>query len=173
MYLNRIKNKLTPDMRSSVVQSLAMSHINYCIKIWGTAGITQIKRMQKLQNFAAKIVNAKARKYDRATPIIKDLKWLKVKESFCFDICTFIYKILKGHLPRRLLSLATVREVSLARTRQQHNLVIPRSSTVAGERNLAVRGPKLWNDIPQIIKSSSSLYTFKKELKSYFLSLQD
>ena len=173
MYLNRIKNKLTPEMRSSVVQSLALSHIYYCIKIWGTAGITQIQRMQKLQNFAAKIVNANARKFDHATPIINNLQWLKVKQKFCFEVCTFVYKILEGNLPRWLLALATVGDVGMVRTRQQHNLMIPRSNTITGERNLAVKGPKLWNDIPQVIKSSSSCYTFKKKIKAHLLSLQD
>ena len=135
--------------------------------------MTQIQRMQKLQNFAAKIVNANARKYDHATPIINNLQWLKVNQKFCFEVCTFIYKILEGHLPRWLLALATVGDVGMVRTRQQHNLMIPRSHTVTGERNLAVRGPKLWNNIPQMIKSSSSIFTFKKKLKAYLLSSQD
>ena len=173
MYLNRIKYKLTPEMRSSVVQSLALSHINYCIKIWGTAGITQIKRMQKLQNFAAKIVEGNSRKYDHATPIINNLQWLKVKQKFIFEVCTFIYKILNDHLPRGLLALATVGDVGLVQTRQQHNLVIPRTSTVTGERNLAVKGPKLWNDLPLTIKNAPSLYTFKRNLREYILSSQE
>merc|ERR1712105_326968 len=121
--------------------------------------------MQKLQNFAAKIVEGNSRKYDHATPIINNLQWLKVKQKFIFEVCTFIYKILNDHLSRGLLALATVRDVGLVQTRQQHNLVIPRTSTVTGERNLAVKGPKLWNDLPLTIKNAPSLYTFKRNLR--------
>ena len=80
MFLNRLKNKLTPEVRCTIVQSLVLSHINYCIKVWGTTGITQIQRMQKIMNFAAKIAVGNGRKYDRATPFIQKLQWLKVKE---------------------------------------------------------------------------------------------
>ena len=173
MYLNRIKNKLTLEMRTSIVQSLALSHINYCIKIWGTAGITQLQRIQKLQNFAAKIVMGNARKYDHATPIINSLQWLKVKQKLLFEISIFIYKILNGHLPGWLLALTTVGEISLVQTRQQHKLIVPRTTTITGERNLAIRGPKLWNDLPQEIKSAPSFFTFKKKLKEHFLGSQE
>ena len=173
MYLNRIKNKLTPEMRNSVVQSLALSHINYCIGIWGSTGVTQIQRIQKLQNFAAKIVMGNARKYDHATPIINNLQWLKVKQKFLFEVGIFMYKILKGHLPGWLLDLATVGDVSLVQTRQRHNLIVPRTNTITGERSLAIRGPKLWNDLPQTLKSAPTIYTFKKKLKDYYFSSQE
>ena len=172
MYLNRIKCKLTQEMRGTVVQSLALSHINYCNKIWGTAGITQLERMQKLQNFAAKIVVGNARKYDHATPLINNLKWLKIKQKLLYDVGIFVYKYLIGRLPEWILTLTMVGNVNPFQTRQQHNLLVPRTATLTGERDMAVRAPKLWNQIPQDIKETSSIHTFKKKLKEYYLRTQ-
>ena len=36
-----------------------------------------------------------------------------------------------------------------------------------GERSFAFAAPKLWNSIPEHIKSASSLTTFKTALKTY------
>ena len=68
MYINRIKHNFDKETRILVVQALALSMLNYCSTIWGSANITQIKRIQKLQNFAAKIACGGGRKYDHATP---------------------------------------------------------------------------------------------------------
>ncbi|KAK7084119.1 hypothetical protein SK128_004710 [Halocaridina rubra] len=32
-----------------------MSLINYCLKVWGCTNKTQLQRIQKLQNFAARV----------------------------------------------------------------------------------------------------------------------
>ena len=132
IYLNRIKNNLTPEMRKTVVQSLALSHINYCCKVWGMTGITQMHRMQKLQNFAAKIVIGNGRKYDRATPIINKLQWLKVKQKCHLETCVFTYKIINGHLPEWLLHLTRIRNENTIRTRQQDDFIVPRTNTLTG-----------------------------------------
>ena len=56
IYLNRIKNQVTSDVRVTLVQALALSYLNYCPNVWGTTSKTQLQRIQKLQNFAAKVV---------------------------------------------------------------------------------------------------------------------
>ena len=36
-----------------------------------------------------------------------------------------------------------------------------------GDRAFSVSAPKLWNDVPEIIKCSVDLHTFKRYLKTY------
>jgi len=84
----KIKENFDKSTRIEVVETLVLSLINYCSRIWGSTNKTQIKRVQKLQNFAAKVAHGNSRKYDYATPIINELKWLKVEQK-CFNyICT-------------------------------------------------------------------------------------
>ena len=48
------------------------------------------------------------------------------------------------------------------------NLAIPRSKLKSyGDRAFSVCAPKLWNDIPEIIKCSVNLKTFNSNLKTY------
>ncbi len=56
-----------------VIQSLILSQIAYGIYIWGTANSTQIGRVQKTQNFAAKVALGRTAKHDHVTPYFKEL----------------------------------------------------------------------------------------------------
>ena len=53
--LNRINDRLDCDTRLIAVQSLALSIINYCLKVWGMTTKEQLDRVQKVQNFAARV----------------------------------------------------------------------------------------------------------------------
>ena len=83
IYLNRMKNNFPPATRTLVVQTLALSIIGYCSKIWGVANTTQVHRVQKLQNFAARIAISNVSKRDHVAPHINNLSWLKIKEQMC------------------------------------------------------------------------------------------
>jgi len=169
IFLNHIKDKIDKETRVLIVQSLALGIINYCCKIWGSACKTQLHRVQKLQNFAAKIATGNGKKYDRATPHINLLKWLKIEQKYLFDICIMIYKTINKETPTWLLSFPTVGEVIQVATRQSNDLFVPRTRTDSGKRQLAIRGPTLWNNLPNVIKESNNLNLFKCKLKEYFL----
>ena len=167
IYLNRIKNCNDRNTRVIIVQALALSIINYCSRIWGCANKTQIQRVQKLQNFAAKVALGKGKKYDRATPYINQLKWLKIEQKNNFDMCILMYKIVNHMIPNTLFPMITVGETHQMHTRQISNLYIPRTRTDMGKRQLLIRGPSLWNMLPNDIRESVGLYSFKHKLKEH------
>ena len=172
IFLNRIKDSIPPTTRTQVVETLALSIVNYCLKIWGTANRAQLQKVQMLQNFAARIAVGNVRKYEHITPHINKLKWLKTSNKCIFDTCIYIFKLLNHQLPAWLLSLPRVREMIFRNTRQRNNLFVPPTRTMAGEREMGVRGPKLWNSLPDSVKSSTSIYSFKRSLKTYLLASQ-
>ncbi len=97
MYINRISKCFDRPTRVLVTQSLALSTIYYCIQVCGSTNETLLCKVQKLQNFAAKVAVGGARKYDRASPFLKEIKWLRVKEKHSFDICVTMYKTLRRY----------------------------------------------------------------------------
>ncbi len=143
MHIHRISLNFEKRMRTIVVQSLVLSLINYCIRIWGRTNATLLNNVQKLQNFAAKVAVGGARKYDHISPIIEELKWVKIKEKHVFDMCTTMLKTTHGSYPEWLLSFKTVIEATGSITRQNNDLYVPRTRTDSGARSLAVLGPKL------------------------------
>ena len=99
IYLNRIKESFEPSTRKIVVQSLALSFINYCLKVWGAASDTQLHRVQKLVNFAARVAVGNVRKYDHISPHLKKLEWPKIKDQYALEICILVFKALNNIIP--------------------------------------------------------------------------
>ena len=169
MYVNRIKHNFSKSSRISVIQSLILSQITYGICIWGTANLTQIGRVQKLQNFAAKVALGGAAKHDHVTPYLKELGWLKVKEKYYFELGVVIYNVTNKRIPHWLLTLPRVSDVNerIVNTRQQQQLYVPKYNTCLGEKSLTVAGPSLWNSLPTDVKDKNSLSSFKCSFKTY------
>ncbi len=81
IYINRISSYLDKKSRITVVESLVLSHISYCLIIWGTTNSSLISNVQKLQNFAAKAAVGGIKKSDHVSPAYKELKWLKIQQN--------------------------------------------------------------------------------------------
>ena len=170
IYLNRVKDSFEPSTRVMVVQALAMSIINYCLKVWGATNNTQIQRVQKLQNFAARVAIGNISKYDRISPALKKLEWLKIKDKYVLDICTFVLNNLRKNFPDWLYNFLKVNEVSDVITRQRDDLFIRRAKSDIGAREINVRGPQLYNKLPLEIRDAGSVFTFKNSLKKLLLN---
>ncbi len=129
--------------------------------------ITQLKRVKKLQNFAAKVAIGGASKFDHATPILNKLQWLPIRKKV--EQCLTSFKIMNNHLPSWLFCFPQVSNVNITNTRQQNLLHIPRTKTDTDSRSITVRGPKLWNNLPSTVKECNNLHAIKAELKKNFL----
>ena len=172
LFINRIKDKFDSVTRKIAIESLALSNINYCLPIYGTASTTLLKQIQKLQNFAAKICIGGATRRDHATPFITQLKWLKIDKKIMYDTAINLYKIKTKSYPEWFVHLPTTAEVTQSRytTRQQDNLHVPHTSSHGGARSLLVLGPRLWNTLPHYIKQSGTIHMFRSRLKIFLLN---
>ncbi len=149
---------------------LSLIYINYGITIWSTANITQLKRAQKLQTFAAKVAIGGASKFNHATPILNKLQWLPIRQKVIYEQCLTSFKIMNNQLPSWLFCFPQVTNVNNnTNTRQQNLLHIPRTKTDTGSRSITGRGPRLWNNLPSTGKECNNLHALKAELK-HFLS---
>ena len=133
--------------------------------------LTYIK-YKKIQNFASKVASGHGKKYDPATPYINQLEWLKIDNKLIYDVCLFVYKILHKHIPDRILMLEPMDQIRPRQTRQNSHLMVPSRRTVIADRAISVRGPKLWNGLPEDVRECGSLPLFKKKLKSLLFMKQ-
>ena len=67
-----------------------------------------IARLERVQNCLARVV-AKAPRFGRSVPILKQLHWLPVKFRIHFKICAITFRILKDNPPAYLAALILVR----------------------------------------------------------------
>ena len=166
-FINRNKALFDNETRKIVVESLVLSLFSYCSVIWGGGNKCLLDKVQRTQNFAAKIAVGNGRKFDRATPFIQKLNWLKINEQIKYDTTMFMFKLCHGHIPNWVMKLEVVGNSHLRNTRQTSHLVVRRTRTKLADRALSVKGPVLWNDLPNYIKTITSMPVFKKELKKF------
>ena len=90
--------------------------------------------------------------------------WECQKHVVMCQICTryllsYLYNLLQVYHPSRSLRSST-----------QQLLRVSYMSTDFGWRAFSYSSPATWNSIPISIKNCSSLYSFKRHLKSYFIA---
>ena len=169
MYLSRIKDNFEDSTRIMIVQSLVLSVINYAIKLWGATSDLYLNKAQKLVNFAARVAVVGVRKYDHISPTLQQLQWLKIKDKYTYEVCLFVFKVLKKEYPSWLYEFPNVGSLRDASTRQNDNLQVIKSRTELGSRSMQIKSPSNWNRLPKVVKDCSGASAFKKKLKEHFL----
>ncbi len=172
LLVNRIRDKFDAATRKIVIQSLALSGVNYCLQVYGTTNNTRLRRVHMLQNFAAKIYAGGARRSNHATPSMTQLQWLKVDKKIIPDVSVTVFKVKNKVFQDGFMYLPTSNEFSHSRytTRQLHNLYVPHTTTDCGGRALSVLGPKIWNALPRPVTDTTTLQTFRDRQKTFLLN---
>ena len=164
-FINRQKLCLDDKSRICVVDALINSLFSYCSLIWSACKKSSISKVQKVQNFAAKVADGKGKKFERATPYIRKLGWLKINEKIQFDILTFDFKLTRGKIPNWVLNMPVVGEQQRRQTRQANDFVVPRTRTKLADNALKVRCSKSWNALPSNLKDIVRPSLFKREIR--------
>jgi len=102
------------------------------------------------------------------------LHWLRITECVQNKIAVPTFKVLHDSAPRYLGPLVTIADLPgrrALRSASTSRLVAPpiKLSTV-GSRAFPVVAAQVWNGLPEVIVSSSSLQTFHRQLKTYLFS---
>ena len=168
--INRVKHLLDRTTLLLVIHSLVFSRLFYCSSVWSNTSKENVKKLQLVQNFAARIVVG-LRKYDHVTPALKELKWLNITDQLYFRDAVLVFKSLH-HLTPYYLSEKFKRnsEMHSRVTRNVNDLHLPLCRLVTGQRTFGFRGAKMWNSLPPEIKSEQSLKSFKHKLHSHLLA---
>lgn len=90
-FLKHAKSFLPRESLRTLYMGIVEPHFRYCCSVWGCAGSTEINRLQKLQNRAARIVTKSS--YDTPVrPLIEGLGWKTIQELINNDSGTMVFK---------------------------------------------------------------------------------
>ena len=141
----------------------------YCSSVWSNTSVTNINKLQAIQNFAARIVTG-SRKFDHITPILKQLRWMQVKDHLFYRDALLTFKCMNSlaltNLSSRFIKRGTISRRS---ARNANKLDIPRYKTATGQRRFLYRAVTIWNNLPSDIKLSPSMNIFRCKLKNHVL----
>lgn len=167
--IGSIRSLLTDTAAAQLVHALVSSRLDYCNSLLYGMHDSQLKRLQRVQNVAARIVS-RVDKQAHITPVLYSLHWLPIKFRIVFKILLLTYRCLNGTAPAYLTELIKpyIPTRSL-RSASQHLLVIPKTKLCSyGNRSFAYAAAKEWNQLPDDVKNSPSVDSFKTKLKTHF-----
>ena len=80
------------------MNAFVFSTMYYCSTVWANTSQRNIKKLQLVQNFAARIVLG-FKKFDHISQGIKSLNWLTVKERLYFNDAVMVFKCVNNLVP--------------------------------------------------------------------------
>ena len=131
----------------------------------------QIHTWMKIQTLSNRLLKFLL-KLDYMTPTLelhKNLNILTINDMVKVNILSFVRNCLKGECPSLFNDYFTYSNHHY-RTRTQM-LYIPLHRTSMAASSVKIKGAKLWNTLPLLIKEKSNLKSFRNVIKNYYISL--
>ena len=172
--LSKVRPYITYKAVSSIAVCLILSKLDYCNSLLSGLPQKQIKRLQAVQNAAARTV-MKCKKTDHITPILRQLHWLPIQKRIRHKILSATYRSVHDNTPLYLSDLLQKHNPSrLLRSASRSLLDVPgpRDSKTKryGQRAFRNVAPSLWNVLPESIKEKDSIQSFRPSLKTHFFT---
>ena len=168
----RIAGKLSKAQKTKLVSTLIHSRIDYCNSLLVTLKESDLKRLQKVQNSATRYIYGK-RGRRGVTKLRMKSHFLPVKQRIEYKICLMVYKTLHDQSPPYMSEMLVRRPQKVKSLRVDNDVTAlkeVRRSEYHYENTrgaFSIAAPKLWNQLPRIIRDSESLATFKTSLKTH------
>ena len=146
--LCKLRSKIPRELRVCLVEALVFLLIRYCACVWGGACATQKSRIQKIINFAARIVSNLKRR-DHISSTLSELGWQSVDDLIMASDISLIDRILTGEeAPEAIKNMIVFRsQVSSRETRSSAAgaLQLPQAQTELARRSFYCRAMRSWN----------------------------
>ena len=161
---------MTMDAIKTLTHAFISSRLDYCNSLYSGISEGLMKRLQSVQNAAARLVVGLGRR-EHIAPVLQQLHWLPIRQRVQFKLATLVHRSLAGTAPVYLSDDCTL--TSAVRPRSLHSTnsltcVVRRSHNNFGDRCFAAAGPSVWNKLPPQLRCSDiNDNTFKRLLKTF------
>ena len=170
--LNRVKHMLPPSSLKLLYHSFIQPHIQYVLPAWGGCSAQNKKRIVNIQKRAIRTIT-KSYITDHTEPRMKRLGLLKLDDLYKTECTHLIHDCIHGNAPLNIKS-GIKQANSSEHTLRNHvenpfDLRIPNLKTRAGANSFNAKGPQIWNNISNELRSMSRKITFKKAVKNLII----
>jgi hypothetical protein len=170
--LRHIRPMLDRKVANTIACSIVSTRLDYCNSLLYGTSMRNIQKLQRVQNNLARIVIG-TRRREHITPVLKDLHWLPVEQRIRYKVALVTHKVLATSQPHYLAELVTPYKPTRGgmRSEHQHRLAIPTGlKSSFGTRTFTRASESVWNNLPENIRTISTLGTFKSKLKTHLFS---
>ena len=172
--IRTVRRSLPRPVLKTLVNSLVLSRLDYCISALGGIPSSQLQRLQAVLHASARMVFG-ATRFSAVTPLLRELQWLSVRARISFRQAVLVHHCRQGTAPSYLSSqlnfVSDQASRSKLRSARTPSVAVPfvRCATFGG-RSFAASAARAWNDLPACITRERNLKTFKHLLKAHLLS---
>ena len=161
-----IRKYLTPMALKILVHASVISRIDYANALVYGIAETQLNRLQRLQTCAARLVT-----FDiESTEVLKKLHWIPIRARIKYKILLLTFKALNSLAPQYIKDMLTV-QAHVRNTRSSKGgprLIEPKTNLrFGGDRAFGACAPRLWNNLPDSLRTCSCIDQFKRQLKTH------
>ena len=170
--LRQLSRYVSIEYQNMFYQGYILPFIDYGSLTCGSAAGTHIERLSKLQKRAVRII-LHAEFNTPSDTMFRELGWFSIPNRINFSKAVFTYNRALIYLTPEYISslLKPVSQVHTLNLRSTDNgsLYVPKSHTTIYDGSFSCSAPRLWNSLPQKIKTAGSLNVFKKNIKAHLL----
>ena len=165
-----MRRSLSRDAAEKLVHAFISSKLDFCNALLAFIPADQLKRLQRVQNTAARIVTLTP-KSAHITPVLRELHWLPVRQRIKYKIAVLTWKVLHNLAPSYLKELVTPYAPSRELRSSSITLCsVPNVNTKVGERAFNYSSPVTWNSLPLFLRNAETLSSFKSLLKTHLFN---
>ena len=154
--LSQIKGFLSEDELKQLVCSYVFLTIDYCNSLYYGINSNLTKKLQHVQNCAARLVSKNKIPSGGLEKVIMDFHWLRAKYRPIYKLMLIV--------PDEIQDMITYGD-----SRRTIKLQETKYNNKYGNRAFSRVGPKLWNLLPKVIREEADTESFKKALKSFLM----
>ena len=162
--IGRIRIVLSRKHTEMLVHAVISSRLDYCNSLFFNMNKSNMYKLQKVQNAAARLVT-RTRKRDSVSGVIKELHWLKVESRIIFKLLLIVHKCVWGLCSANISNKSKYKKHN-CRPNDYLLLETRKVQTKYGKRTFEYAGPRLWNALPLEVRTEEKRECFKKRIKT-------
>ena len=162
--LRRLKDFVDRQTLLSVYNAIVRPYFDYCCEVWDVFGETQSKRLQKLQNRAARIIMNMSNDTDHSVAL-QALGWKTLRVERKKAKAKMMYKLLNNMGPQSLTNLFTYKsEMTSYNLRNvSSTLCLPQPRTNNLKKSFMYDGSFLWILFQRKLKRANPFLPFGRK----------
>ena len=169
--LRRLSWFLPRQALCTMYSAYVLPHFTYADAVWGTCTQVQSRGLERLQNYAARIILHR-RTDTSATAMRCELGWPTLASRRAASVAVAVYRSVSGRSPSYLSALFQASEHThhhATRSASCRGIRVPRVKTEFGKKAFAFRGAQLWNALPASIRVSKN-HDVSTSIKAHLLT---
>ena len=156
--LARVSSYIVISKKKVLFNAFFFSQFSYCPLTWMCHSREQNAKINRL------IYNDK--KFSFQEMLDRD-KSVNIHHKNLQQLSIEMFKVVKGLSPEIFSNLFSEKESSGYNLRSNDGFIVPQTNTVYnGEETISVLGPKIWNALPEDLRTEETLPSFKSGLKN-------